>query len=150
MKNERGITLVSLVTYIVVMIIVLLIMNSIITTFYSNTESTKASVEEIIEFNKFNMYFLKEIKVRGNNVDQISQDDQNPYILFASGNSFKSNSNKIYYNNIEICNNVKSIKFECEKETDDDENLKFDNIIKVTLNFENFSKSMSYKIENIY
>lgn len=140
MKNEKGITLASLALYIVVMIIVLGIMSSIISTFYSNTEGMNAKVQELVEFNKFNINFLKEIKSYNNSVDSIANDAT--YIVFTSGNSFSFSNNKIYYNNLKIASDVKKVKFECiDYET---------KIIKVTVEFESFSKTIEYKIENIY
>ena len=61
------------------------------------------------------------------------------------------NSNKIYYNNIEICDNVKSINFEKGKKKDENGNeIEDESIIKVAIIFENFSKTINYKLENIY
>ena len=60
-------------------------------------------------------------------------------------------SNKIYYNSIQICDNVKSINFEKGKKQDKNGNEVEDaTIIVVTIMFENFSKTINYKLENIY
>lgn len=142
MKKESGITLVSLVMYVIVMIIVIGVMNSIISNFYKNTDAVKGNVEEVVRFNNFNTYFLKEVKSKNNGVDSISDN----HILFTSGNSFSISSNIIYYNNIEICNNVKSMKIKLGL----DGNGIDDSIINVSINFQNFSKSINYKIEEIY
>ncbi len=142
MKEEKGITLVSLVVYVLVMIIVLGVMSAIITNFYQNTDTMQGNVEEIVEFNKFNIYFLKEVKTANNKVDSVTDD----YILFASGNSFSISNNEIYYNNIKICNEVKSMQISIGKNGDGIDK----NIINVSLSFENFNKSINYKIENIY
>lgn len=151
MKNQKGITLVSLIIYVIVMVIVLAVMSSMIANFYSNTEGINANVEEIVEFNKFNIYFLKEVKLYNNTVDTINSESDSSYILFTSGNSFMFNSNKIYYNNIEICDKVKSINFEYGKKNDEYGNeIEDRSIIKVSLSFENFSKTINYKVENIY
>ena len=151
MKSERGITLVSLIIYIIVMTIILVVMNTIITTFYSNNQDVKLSVKEKIEFNKFNIYFLKEIKGYNNTIDTIGTKEGNPYIIFESGNSFLFKNNKIYYNDIDICNNVKSVKFQNEINYNQggkkEENK---SIVIVSLEFENFKKTMKYKVENIY
>lgn len=137
MKEEKGITLVSLIIYVIVMVIVLSVMSSVTTKFYSNTESLNASVEEILKFNKFNTYFLKEIKAYDNTIDDVEQS----YIVFSSGNTFLFDSNRIYYNNRVICDNVKDISFEANLDK---------TIITVNLSFEKFSKSIKYKVENIY
>lgn len=136
MKKENGITMISLVVYVVVMAIVLVIMTSIINNFYNNTSTVKGNVEEVVSFNKFNNYFLKEVKSYNNEIDSISSD----YILFATGNSFSIKDDVIYYNNIEICDGVESMQI----------NLVESDIVNITINFENFNKSISYKVENIY
>ena len=146
MKNEKGITLVSLIIYVVVMTIVILIMNSIITTFYSNTEGIDSRIKELNEFNKFNNYFLKEVKLSGNSVDRIYESNGQSYILFASGNSISFIDNVIYYNNIEICDNINNLVIKQGKDGDGLEK----NIINVTVEFNNFSKTMNYKLETIY
>lgn len=146
MKNQKGITLVSLVIYIAVMIIVLAVMSSIITNFYNNTQSMNTSAKEIVEFNKFNIYFLKEVKSYNNSIDTISSDNGNTYILFTSGNSFSMNNKSIYYNNIKLCNKVEDFIIKKGKDGDGID----ETIINVTLNFETFSKTINYKVENIY
>lgn len=142
MKKEQGITLTALVIYIIVMIIVLGVISTIINQFYKNNSSIEADTEEILEFNKFNTYFLKEVKAKGNKVDTISDN----YILFGTGNSFSLSSNKIYYNNVEICKGVQSLTIVQGKDGTGEEK----DIIYITLTFENFTKSINYKIEEIY
>lgn len=137
MKNEKGITLVSLVVYIIVMTIVIAVMSSIITNFYNNTDSLQGNTQEILKFGKFNTYFLKEVKTENNKVDTISTN----YILFASGNSFSISNNTIYYNNIKICDGVNSM----EITSGDDAS-----VVNVKICFDNFEKNMNYKIERIY
>ncbi len=146
MKKQNGITLVSLIIYVVVMTIVLGVMSQIINNFYSNTSAVQGNVQEIVEFNKFNSYFLKEVKARNNKVDKVKNEPTNNYILFSSGNSFSLSNNAIYYNNIKICDGVQSMQIELGKNGDEIDKT----IIYVTLNFGNFNKSINYKIENIY
>ena len=142
MKENKGITLISLLVYVIVMIIVIGVMSSIINSFYENTDTIKADTEDIIEFNKFNTYFLKEIKKNNNSVDNI----QDNYILFTSGNSFSLVNKKIYYNNIEVCNGINEFKISLGKNGDGQDNT----IINISITLNNFKKSINYKIENIY
>ena len=144
MKNQKGITLVSLVLYVIIMTIVLGVMSVILDSFYNNTEAVQGNVQEIVEFNKFNNYFLKEVKKHNNKVDSIS----NEYILFKSGNSFSLLNDAVYYNSIKICDNVQRLQFTLVKDNEDEEDEY--SIISVTLLFAHFSKTMNYKIENIY
>lgn len=151
MSNEKGITLTSLIVYVAVMIIVLAILSSIITNFYSNTESTYANVKDAVEFNKFNIYFLKEVKLYDNAVDTINLENDTPYILFTSGNAFIFDNNKIYYNNISICDKVENVSFTYGTTVDKEGNeIEDTTVIKADLKFENFTKTINYKIENIY
>ena len=143
MRNQKGITLTSLVIYVIAMIIVLALMSSIINNFYQNSDTIQADTQEIIEFNNFNTYFLKEIKKKENRVDSIQD---NYYILFASGNSFSLENNSIYYNNIEICRDVKEFVVQQGLEGDGKDNT----VVFVKISFEKFSKSINYKIEEIY
>ena len=146
MRKNNGVTMVSLIVYVVVMTIVLGFMGSIITSFYNNTDAVQGNVQQIVEFNKFNTYFLKEVKLNNNQVDHVSED--NTYILFKSGNAFSISNNKIYYNNIRVCDDVQALEFVLEQDTED-ANGEY-SIINVTLEFESFNKSIRYKLENIY
>ena len=141
MKKENGITMVSLVVYVLAMLVVLGILSAVRISFYTNIENSEGNIEEIVEFNKFNTYFLEEIKRYNNEVESLSAN----YILFSSGNSFSIANNSIYYNNIKICENVKEMLISLEQ----DANGK-NNIINVFLDMGNFSKSIKYKVENIY
>lgn len=143
MKNEQGITLVALVIYVIAMVIIIGVISAIITQFYQNTNSIEADTEEILEFNKFNTYFLKEVKTKGNKVDTI---DSEKYIVFETGNSFFLSDDKIYYNNVELCRGVQSFTLLQGKNGDGIDK----NIVYVTVSFKNFTKSINYKIEEIY
>lgn len=146
MKKEKGITLISLVVYVIVMIIVLATMSLITTQFYSNTQVLQGNVEEILEFNVFNNYFLKEVKTTDNKVEELENVESNKYILFSSGNSFSLLNKAIYYNDKKICDGVQNVIFSLGKNGDGQDNT----IINVTVDFSNFSKTINYKIENIY
>ena len=142
MKNQKGITLISLILYVIVMTIVIGIMMTITNSFYQNTDAVQGNVQEVVEFNKFNNYFLKEVKTKNNKVDRVDTS----YILFSSGNSFSISNNSIYYNNIKICSDVQSMEIRLGEDGDGVD----ETIINVTLNFDNFNKTINYKLENIY
>lgn len=138
MYKEKGITLISLIVYIIVIIIVIGVMSAITTNFYANINDMQLAKEDILEFNTFNTYFLKEVKASNNKLDST----EGSYILFSSGNSFSLMNNCIYYNDTAICTGVQ--EFECSKDEQDS------NIINVRVKLNNFEKSMKYKIEEIY
>ena len=145
MKNEKAITLVSLIIYILVMLLVIGIIGSVLAMFYNNTNNFDDETKDIIEYDKFNSYFVKEIKTANNSIDQIS--DDGTYIIFTTGNSFLFKDNKIFYNDLEITKNVKNFNF---KYYTDSNNKQDNTIVTVTVNFENYTKKMNYKIEEIY
>ena len=62
------------------------------------------NTDEIIEFNKFNMYFLQEVKNKNNEVTELKENS----ITFSTGNVFTLQDNSIYLNNIRICENIKN------------------------------------------
>ena len=138
MRKEKGITLISLVLYIIVMIVVIAVMTNVTTNFYININNMQLAKEDILEFNTFNTCFLKEIKSENNQIDSISPN----YVLFSSGNSFSLNNNSIYYNNTIICKNVQEFECFCDQENN--------KIINVRVKMDNFEKSMKYKLEKIY
>lgn len=145
MRNNRGITLTSLVIYIIVMIIVIAVISSISLMFYNNTQNLTGQTRDMIEYNNFNNYFINEIKTANNNIDQIS--DDGTYILFTSGNSFSLKNNKIYFNEVVIASNVNSVNFGYY--TNDQGETK-DDIVTVNMEFPEYKKQMNYKVEEIY
>lgn len=145
MKNEKGITLSSLVIYIIVMIMVIGVMTRVSLMFYNNTENLNDNTKDIIEFNNFNNYFVKEIKIANNKIDTIAEDGT--YILFDTGNSFSLKNNEIFYNDLEIAKNVKNINF---KYYTNSEGIEEKDIITVNVEFNNYSKQINYRVESIY
>lgn len=145
MINSKGITLTSLVIYIIIMLMVIGVISSVSLMFYSNTEHLDNATKDMAEFNNFNNYFIKEIKSANNKINQISEDGK--YIIFDSGNSFIQKDNKIFFNDLQISKNVNNINFAYYKDT---EGKQHKDIVAVSVEFENYSKTMNYKIEEIY
>lgn len=136
MKSQNGITLSPLIIYIIVMIMVIGVMARVSTMFYNNVNKLDNRTIEISKFNNFNTYFVKEIKLPNNGIDKI----ENNYILFKSGNSFLYQNQNIYYNDLMIVDNVKNLVFTKESES----------VINLNISFEEYSKQIKYKIEEIY
>lgn len=136
MKSQNGITLSSLIIYIIVMIMAIGVMARVSTMFYNNVNKLDNRTIEISKFNNFNTYFVKEIKLPNNGIDKI----ENNYILFKSGNSFLYQNQNIYYNDLMIVDNVKNLVFTRESES----------VINLNISFEEYSKQIKYKIEEIY
>ena len=62
MKSEKGVTLTSLVIYMAIFSVILAIMALISNYFFRNIEQIKDSPRYIVEFNKFSMFFIADVK----------------------------------------------------------------------------------------
>lgn len=115
MKNNKGITLTSLVIYIAVIFVVLAALMRI-TIHFRNNMVEVAEVGFETEFNKINLYMLDESKKTGNTIIKISEEGKR--IRFESGNKYFYNEEEqiIYLNDkIKICENVEMCLFEQRK-----------------------------------
>lgn len=113
MKSNKGITLISLITYIIGLTIVLALIATLTSFFYKNI-SVKDINSDTTQYTKFSSIFLEETSNKKNYViDCKSVTDGVSYIIFSSGNqyTFDENSRTIYKNNIKICDNVEICDF---------------------------------------
>lgn len=110
MKNNHGVTITSLIVYVIAMLIVIGIIANLTSFFYTNVFNLEDESKNISEISKFNMYFLEEVKNSNNSIVEISENK----ITFITGNTFTLQDNSIYLNNIRICENVKNLNFEKE------------------------------------
>lgn len=62
MKKEQGITLITLIIYVLLMTFILAGISSITASFYSNMNEFDKESESAVAYSKFNMYFLTDIK----------------------------------------------------------------------------------------
>lgn len=126
MRKERGITLISLNIYIISMCIIIAALSMISNLFYSNTKYLEDNSKNISEYNKFNMYFIEDVK-NNKNTYQVTEN----IIIFEDGTvyTYKADTdNSIYRNKVKICENVGYCKF---SETEETVNNTTKSIIKV-------------------
>ena len=90
MKSQKGITLASLAIYIVLIFIVIGILATINANIQGNVRNNNIDGEKMMEINKFNMYFLQEVKKHGNKIESI--ENSNKTIIFSSGKTFSFDS----------------------------------------------------------
>ena len=109
MKSQKGVTLTSLTIYIIVVLIVLGILAVISGVFQGNIKEIYTEGTNNVEIDKFNIYFLKEVKRQGNEINIISDNE----IVFATGNKyiFNHEGQCIYLNNIKIAENIEKCVF---------------------------------------
>lgn len=108
MKSDKGVTLIALVIYIAVFTIVVSTMGLLSSYFYNNMHLIKDDASYVVEYNKFNMFFIQDVK--HNSTATI----ENNVIKFEDGTIYEYKSNSIYRNDKEIAANVKSATFNLE------------------------------------
>jgi len=146
MKSQKGVTLTSLVIYIVVVLIVLGILAVITANFQGNIKEIYSEGTNNSEIDKFNIYFLKEIKKQGNKIDEdkfLSNE-----VLFSTGNKYTFNSNEkcIYLNdNIKVAENIERCIFSYNSDKEENEKTVITVIIK-SVNGEN--RTIEYVLSN--
>ncbi len=130
MKSEKGITLTTLVIYMIVMILVISILSIISNFFYANKGYILDSSKNISEYNKFNMFFIEDVK---NNKSAEVYEEENK-IVFADGTvySYVHGDTGIYRNKVKICNNIELCNFKKITETTENTNTE-KQILKVRM-----------------
>lgn len=147
MKNNKGITLNSLIVYVIAMMIVIVLVGKITSDLYKRTKGIEMITRDISSLNILNTYFLKEVKTAGNKINHIensagNQINKESKITFTSGDVFLAKDHKIFYNTSQICNYVEATFDYIEGKTDE---------IKVIIKFDYLEeKELFYKIEEIY
>lgn len=126
MKSEKGITLMTLIIYMIVMCLVISMLALVSNLFYSNTEYINENSKNMSEYNKFNMYFIEDVK---NNKDILSI--SNTEIIFEDGTTYNYKTtpdNSIYRNKVKICSNIAYCNFSQIDETIGDVTKKIINV----------------------
>lgn len=140
MKSDKGVTLIALVIYIAVFTIVVSTMALLSSYFYNNMHLIKDDASYVVEYNKFNMFFIQDVK--HNSTATI----ENNVIKFEDGTIYEYKSNSIYRNDKEIAANVKSATFNLK--TYKVENTT-KNLILVNLNIGEGEKEYQKEIEYV-
>ena len=148
MKNQKGITLTALTVYVIVFMLVIGIVATLTSYFYNNVINFDETTKSYAEINKFNMYFLQDIKEKGVVIQNFIEEENGDKIgitLYNSNtyetNIYKFENNSIYRNGTLVCRNIKDVKFE---PTDG----KFINVYIETEGTANFTKTMKYSINS--
>lgn len=140
MKSEKGVTLSALVIYIAVLTVVIGGMALLSSYFYNNMHLVKDDASYVVEYNKFNMFFVQDVKNNSNATIE------NNVIKFDDGTTYEYKSNSIYRNDKEIATNVKSATFNLA--TYDVKNTT-KNLIAVNLNIGDGEKEYQKEIEYV-
>lgn len=150
MKSQKGITLTSLVIYVVAMVVIVGIVGTITSFFYSNTADMNESATNLGEFNKFNVAFLNEVKKQGNSVLKLENNDTR--IVFSSGTSFTFQDGGIYQDKVKIATGVTNCQFSTRKQEEKQiitvlieigQNVPFVRTLEYVMSFDNITSSSS-------
>lgn len=146
MKSEKGITLISVILYVIVMLLVVTIASILTGYFYNNIDINNTEQNANVEFTKFNSFFTEEINIRGNTIlesDTEGTSTGQKYIVFSTGNQYTyiKNNKSIYKNNSKIASDIEEF------------NLKINNsdsktTIKIELTSGNITKTTTYALKN--
>lgn len=112
MKSEKGVSLVSLIIYLIAMTIAVGIVARISNYFYRNINILDTSLTSSEEFLNFNAYITKEVNIKGNELQTIGEREissgRMKYLIFSkTGNQYGFINNEIYLNQVKICSNLK-------------------------------------------
>lgn len=120
LKNNKGVTITSILIYVIALTIVVIIVGRITTYFYTNINLVTGNTVANAEYTKFNSYFTDEINIEGNKVADCGiTEDGNYYIIFSvSGNQYTFLKECIYMNKIKISKDIENCRFEYDINTE--------------------------------
>ena len=126
-KNQKGVTLVTLVIYVISILLIISALAIINQIFFNNADLLTESSHNMAEYNKFNMYFLEDVK---NNSDAavleegtaVSEEVEGNEIVFKDGTTYiyKEEDSGIYRNKVKICENIEACSFTKKIVTNED------------------------------
>ena len=154
MKSEKGITLVSLIIYVIAMLITVTIMTIVTSYFYQNVDVSAEKYTYFSEFTKFESYFSEETTKQGNRIVEINPENtqENPnaqknseqvYLILSSGNQYTyiKQNKAIYQNNVKITSGVEDCSI-----TQNIENGK--QTITITMKIQDKTRNMKFTLQN--
>lgn len=143
MKSNKGITLTSLVIYVIAMSIVVATLGTLTSYFYNNVDELDADTNSAMTYTEFNTYFSKEINTKENYPLLITSE----YIVFSkTGNQYTFKNKSIYQNQVKICSNIEYCTFEVSKT---DESTEIVDLVKVYIKTAgDLEYTNTYKIQN--
>ncbi len=143
MKTEKGITLISILIYVIAMVIVIAVIASLTGYFYTNIDINTESQDISKQYTKFNSFFTDDINKSGNIIIDSDIESENPYIVFANKNqyTFIKNNKAIYFNRIKIATNIDKCTFETQIKNGK-------NVIIVNIEAKDFQKTTEYTIRD--
>lgn len=114
MKSEKGVTITSIMIYVIALTVVVLLIGRIITYFYRNVNNAEENTAANAEYLKFNSYFTDEINIEGNEVEVC----ENNYIIFSkTQNQYTYQNGSIYRQKVKIAKDIELCEFYYDEDT---------------------------------
>lgn len=108
MKSDKGVTITSIMIYIIALTVVVLLMGRIIIYFYKNVNNAEENTTANTEYLKFNSYFTEEINIEENEVEEC----KNNYIIFSkTKNQYTFENGSIYRQKTKIAKDIEFCEF---------------------------------------
>lgn len=138
-KSQKAITMVSLIIYVGCFLVVSGIVGAVTVFFYNNTSLLNSEVYSSAEYNKLNMYLVKESEEEGNSFVNFDNSSNMYTLTFSNGNvyTFDKDSNLLYFNKICLCEDVQEFDVLTDYSTGKE-------VIKIKIDFTNKSYTTSY------
>lgn len=108
-NNQNGITLISLVIYIIVLVIAMAIMTTVSTYFYGNIGGIIDTPKYLSEFNKFAMFFVADVK------DYKTATVTSDTVKFDYGPTYQFKDGAIYRDDLKIADYIINCTFSKEQ-----------------------------------
>ena len=136
MNSQKGITMISLIIYISSFLIVTGVVAGITAFFYGNTTLMTQELYSSADYNKLNLYLVKESEQKGN---RVKDSTDNNCVTFSNGDkfTFDSTNKLLYYNSICICEDVQNFSVKTEYDSGKE-------VMKVIVGFTNKSYTCKY------
>lgn len=142
MKEEKGITLIALIIYVILMTLAVAGVTAITNSLYSNVKDLDVDAKSAVDFAKFNMYFIKDIKSEGVKLVSCSENQIILSITNESGNneniSYSLQHGALYRNAVKICDNVQKAEISQGSSK---------NQILIQLKLNDYEKTTAYVLE---
>ena len=147
MNSEKGVTLSSLIIYVIVFSLILGLLVPMTTYMYGNISKVGSDSYSSEEFNKFNINFIKDVKE--NDDARVEKSGNNVKIVFVNGINYNyiANEKAIYRDKVKIASKIST--FDAEKIV---ENKTIDkNVLKVKIGTgtkdTDFGKTIKYVLK---
>ena len=142
MKSEKGITVTSLIIYVIALTVVIASIAMLSNYFYRNTSAVTGNINPITEYTKFNTFFSEEVNhsnIKVLECKQEGEEGEGNYIVFDNGvqYTFIKENEAIYKDKVKICSFTHKIQ-----------NGK--NVVTVSITMENSTtpKIIEYTLKN--